>query len=51
MPGSQLKSKWADPNSVRSLVRRLLVEQAFGQFGAVTSAKVMMERDTGRYRA
>ena len=23
-------------------------EQAFGQFGAVTSAKVMMERDTGR---
>ncbi len=24
------------------------VEQAFSQFGAVTSAKVMMERDTGR---
>jgi len=24
------------------------LEQAFGQFGAVTSAKVMMERDTGR---
>ena len=23
-------------------------DQAFGQFGAVTSAKVMMERDTGR---
>ena len=26
------------------------LEQAFGQFGAVTSAKVMMERDTGRSR-
>src|SRR3954451_18802874 len=24
------------------------LEQAFGQFGAVTSAKVMMDRDTGR---
>ena len=24
------------------------MEQAFGQFGTVTSAKVMMERDTGR---
>ena len=24
------------------------LEQSFGQFGAVTSAKVMMERDTGR---
>ena len=24
------------------------LQQAFGQFGAVTSAKVMMERDTGR---
>ena len=24
------------------------LEQAFGQFGTVTSAKVMMERDTGR---
>ncbi|MDR2332827.1 RNA-binding protein [Diaphorobacter ruginosibacter] len=24
------------------------LEQAFGQFGVVTSAKVMMERDTGR---
>jgi cold-inducible RNA-binding protein len=24
------------------------MEQAFGQFGSVTSAKVMMERDTGR---
>ena len=24
------------------------LEQAFGQFGAVTSARVMMERDTGR---
>ncbi|MES2632498.1 MAG: RNA-binding protein [Pseudomonadota bacterium] len=24
------------------------LEQAFGQYGAVTSAKVMMERDTGR---
>ena len=24
------------------------LEQTFGQFGAVTSAKVMMERDTGR---
>ena len=26
------------------------LEQSFGQFGAVTSAKVMMERDTGRSR-
>ena len=24
------------------------LEQAFGQFGTVTSAKVMMERETGR---
>jgi RNA recognition motif-containing protein len=24
------------------------LEQAFGEYGAVTSAKVMMERDTGR---
>jgi RNA recognition motif-containing protein len=24
------------------------MEEAFGQFGTVTSAKVMMERDTGR---
>ncbi len=29
-------------------VRDMDLEQAFGQFGSVTSAKVMMERDTGR---
>ena len=29
-------------------VRDSDLEQAFGQFGTVTSAKVMMERDTGR---
>ena len=29
-------------------VRDQDLEQAFGQFGAVTSAKVMIERDTGR---
>ena len=29
-------------------VRDSDLAQAFGQFGAVTSAKVMMERDTGR---
>jgi hypothetical protein len=29
-------------------VRDSDLEQAFGQFGGVTSAKVMMERDTGR---
>jgi cold-inducible RNA-binding protein len=29
-------------------VRDSDLEQAFGQYGAVTSAKVMMERDTGR---
>ena len=29
-------------------VRDMDLEQAFGQFGHVTSAKVMMERDTGR---
>src|SRR4051812_40599009 len=29
-------------------VRDSDLEQAFGQFGAVASAKVMMERDTGR---
>lgn len=29
-------------------VRDQDLEQAFGQFGSVTSAKVMMERDTGR---
>ena len=27
------------------------MEQAFSQFGTVSSAKVMMERDTGRPRA
>ena len=32
------------PDSVRDSD----LEQAFSQFGAVTSAKVMMERDTGR---
>ena len=29
-------------------VRDADLEQAFGEFGSVTSAKVMMERDTGR---
>ena len=29
-------------------VRDSDLEQSFGQFGTVTSAKVMMERDTGR---
>ena len=29
-------------------VREEDLQQSFGQFGAVTSAKVMMERDTGR---
>ena len=29
-------------------VRDSDLEQAFGQYGSVTSAKVMMERDTGR---
>ena len=29
-------------------VRDSDLEQAFGQFGAISSAKVMMERDTGR---
>ena len=29
-------------------VRDSDLEQAFGQFGSVTSAKVMMERETGR---
>ena len=29
-------------------MRDMDLEQAFGQFGHVTSAKVMMERDTGR---
>ena len=28
-------------------VRDEYLEQSFGQFGVVTSAKVMMERDTG----
>ena len=32
-------------------VRDSDLEQAFGQFGAVTSAKVMMERDTGAPKA
>src|SRR5438105_13967718 len=32
------------PDSVRDSD----LEQAFGQFGSVTSARVMMERDTGR---
>ena len=42
MPGSQLKSKWADPNSVRSLVRRLLLEQAFGQWKRYAAAFALM---------
>jgi RNA recognition motif-containing protein len=29
-------------------VRDSDLQQSFGQFGAVTSAKIMMERDTGR---
>ncbi len=42
MPGSQLNSKWADPNSVRSLVRRLLFEQAFGQWKRYAIAFALM---------
>src|SRR6476660_7625624 len=42
MPESQLNSKWADPNSVRSLVRRLLFEQAFGQWKRYAVAFVLM---------
>ena len=42
MPGSQLNSKWADPNSVRSLVRRLLFEQAFGQWKRYAVAFALM---------
>ncbi len=42
MPGSQLTSKWADPNSVRSLVRRLLFEQAFGQWKRYAVAFALM---------
>ena len=42
MPGSQLNSKWADPNSVRSLVRRLLLEQAFGQWKRYALAFALM---------
>jgi ATP-binding cassette subfamily B protein len=42
MPGSQLNSKWADPDSVRSLVRRLLVEQAFGQWKRYALAFALM---------
>ena len=42
MPGSQLNSRWADPNSVRSLVRRLLFEQAFGQWKRYAVAFALM---------
>src|SRR4051812_50186080 len=42
MPGSKLKSKWADPNSVRSLVRRLLLEQALGQWRRYAAAFTLM---------
>jgi ATP-binding cassette subfamily B protein len=42
MSGSQLNSRWADPNSVRSLVRRLLFEQAFGQWKRYAVAFALM---------
>jgi subfamily B ATP-binding cassette protein MsbA len=42
MPGSQLNSKWADPHSVRSLVRRLLFEQALGQWKRYAVAFALM---------
>src|SRR3954452_8809514 len=42
MSGSQLNSRWADPNSVRSLVRRLLFEQAFGQWRRYAVAFALM---------
>src|SRR6476661_2181550 len=42
MPGSQLNSRWADPNSVRRLVRRLLFEQAFGQWKRYAVAFALM---------
>src|SRR6478736_1334186 len=42
MSGSQLNSRWADPNSVRSLVRRLLFEQALGQWKRYAVAFALM---------
>src|SRR4029078_10217873 len=42
MPGSQLNLRWADPNSVRRLVRRLLFEQAFGQWKRYAVAFALM---------
>src|SRR3954452_1963540 len=42
MSGSQIKSKWADPNSVRSLVRRLLLEQASSQWQRYAVAFALM---------
>src|SRR3954467_9478961 len=42
MSGSQLNSRWADPKSVRSLVRRLLFEQAFGQWKRYAVAFALM---------
>src|SRR3954467_2150085 len=47
MSGSQLNSKWADPNSVRSLVRRLLLEQAFGQWKRYAVAFALMALAAG----
>src|SRR4249919_3351095 len=42
MPGPQLNSRWADPTSVRSLVRRLLFEQAFRQLKPYAVAFALM---------
>src|SRR3954466_9444338 len=47
MPGSQLNSKWADPKSVRSLVRRLLFEQALGQWRRYAAAFALMAAAAG----
>src|SRR4051812_29424430 len=47
MPGSKLKSKWADPNNVRSLVRRMLLEQALGQWRRYAAAFVLMAAAAG----
>ena len=44
----QKKSKKSKFGNLPYSVRDGDLEQAFGQFGSVTSAKVMMERDTGR---
>src|SRR5260370_4557227 len=45
---TRFKCDWSSDVCSSDLFRDSDLEQAFSEFGAVNSAKVMMERDTGR---